>query len=100
MKICHLAEHPVIIRNINWKTGSVAISLVKGLSNIAAALNPSLIFSSHSGSVRDVVVDELTPLHKHQCVLVTFPGIVGISLDWHWTKVSLDYPLSECALNH
>ena len=63
MKLTHLAEHPVIIRNINWKTGSVAISLGKSLSIIAAALNPGLIFSSHSGGVRDVVVDELTPLH-------------------------------------
>ena len=83
----------------------MAISLVKSLPIIAAALNPSLIFSSHSGSVCDVVVDELTPLHKHQCVLVTFPGMVGMGLNnalgnWHWTKVFLDYPLSERALNH
>ena len=90
MKLTHLAEHPVIIRNINWKTGSVAISHGKSLSIIAAALNPSLIFSSHSGSVRDVVVDELTPLHKHQCVLVTFPGMVGMGLNNASRQLALD----------
>ena len=54
----------------------MAVSLGESLPLIAAALDPSLVLSPYSRSVGDVVVHKLTPLHQHQCVLVTFPVVV------------------------
>ena len=54
----------------------MAVPFRKSLPLIVAALDPSLIFTSHCWSVGDVVVHKLTPLHQHQCVLVTFPVVV------------------------
>ena len=54
----------------------MTVSLWQGLPFIAATLDSSLVLASHSGSVGDVVVHKLTPLHQHQCVLVTFPVVV------------------------
>ena len=84
----HLAEHSVIIWDINWEAGSVTVSLREGLPLDGAALDSSLVLASHSGSVGDVVVHKLTPLHQHQCVLLTFPGVVCVERTSHLSKVS------------
>ena len=79
----HLAEHSVIIWDINGEAGSVTVSLRKGLPIVAATLDSSLVLAPHSGSVGDVVVHKLTPLHQHQCVLVTFPVVVHVERTSH-----------------
>ena len=56
----------------------MTVPLRKSLPLIAAALDSSLILASYCWSVGDVVVHKLTPLHQHQCVLVTFPEVVVV----------------------
>ena len=81
--LSHLAEHSVIIWNINGEAGSVPVSLGECLPLIAATLDSRLVLPSHSGSVRDVVVHKLTPLHQHQCILLTFPVVVRVERTSH-----------------